>query len=112
MKMVELNKLENGNLQIELTDAELLFDYFDQDKRPSVFDILEDSRYIGNGWSDETDNVSGFLTSSPIIAEGADHNEEGFCVDAENFWYFDNYMIEDEWETLLNEGSVIFTKAD
>lgn len=109
--MVELNKLENGDLKIELTDAEMLVDYFLKEKRPSVFDILEDSRHIGNGWSDETDNVLGFLTSAPIIAEDADHNDEGFCTDAESFWYFDNYVVEDEWETLLNEGSVIFTKV-
>ena len=106
--MVELKELENGNLQIIVTDKEELQDVIDrqQDERDALFDILERTRLIGNNWGVV---FEGGLTEAPIIGYGLDIDDEGNIAGCEKVWYFNNYMIESYLETLKETGSVIFT---
>lgn len=122
--MIELNILPDGNLKITLLDKAEFLDYFDisineetkeiqfNNGYPSVRDVLEASGYIGNNWYDCTDLIG--LTSSPIIGYDVEIDDNGkyiFTNEDTKLWWFPNYQIENEWKTLLNNGSVIFTQA-
>ncbi|MEX0597551.1 MAG: hypothetical protein WD512_13755, partial [Candidatus Paceibacterota bacterium] len=50
--MLELKELENGNLQLIVTDKEELQDVIDrqQDERDALYDMLERTGLIGNNW--------------------------------------------------------------
>lgn len=105
--MVELKELENGNLQLILTDKEELQNVIDrgQDERDALYDILERTGLIGNNWSAV---FEGGLTEAPIIGFGLDIDDDGKINGCEKIWYFNNYMIESYLETLKDTGSVIF----
>lgn len=106
--MVTLENLDNGNLKIVLDDKEELLDVIDrkQDERDGLFDILERSGHIGNGWAVI---FNAGLTEAPVIGEQIDYEDSGE-VTAENIYYFNNYMIQDYLAILRDEGSVEFTK--
>lgn len=122
--MIELNILPDGNLKITLLDKAEFLDYFDisineetkeirfNNGYPSVGDVLEASRYLGNNWYDCTDLVG--LTDSPIIGydvEIADNGKYIITNEGTKLWWFPDYTIKYEWEVLLNEGSIIFIQA-
>jgi hypothetical protein len=66
---------------------------------------------IGNDWHDITNRIG--LTEAPAIGVGSympdgaeEHDDEEECF--ERAYYFPNYMLENAWETLYNEGRVFF----
>lgn len=53
------------------------------------------------------------LTSAPMLAMGpVERNEEGHISTVGKLWAFMDYQVEDELETLLEQGVVIFPKGD
>lgn len=122
--MIKLDILPDGNLEIKLIDKQEFLDYFDisineetkeiefNNGYPSVADVLEASQYLGNNWFDCTGLIG--LTCSPIIGYDVEIDDNGkyiFTSEGTKLWWFPNYMIESEWETLLNNGSVLFIQA-
>ena len=85
--MVTLEKLENGNLKIVLNDKDELMDVIarGQDERDALYDILERTGLIGNGWGVIFDAG---LTEAPVIGEDMFIAEHSGDVTAENIWYF------------------------
>ena len=109
--MVNLIELESGNLKVELTDIDELTDVISrgQDERDALFDMLERTGLIGNGWSVPF-NVG--LTETPAIAYMGDYNDEGNLVDAEKLWYYNQYMVKAYLDELRCVGFVVFRKHD
>lgn len=108
--VIDLVEVEDG-LEIHLIDRERFLDEF-TGKEIHAHDLLELDRYIGNGWSDATDNFDGALTSSPIILYMGEMSEEtGRYVDAEAVYWFPAYETVDPWQVLEDDGMVKFTKA-
>jgi hypothetical protein len=108
--MVELKQVENG-LEIILTDREEFESRYIEDNEVryvDVFEILDDGRYIGNGWDDLTNNIG--LTEAPAIGYDVPRDEDGdIKIDEESkVYYYSNYMITNPWEVMYNEGKVFF----
>lgn len=66
-----------------------------------------------NGYNDIRPELIGALTDAPIISDGT-IDEETTKEEFENtkFWWFPNYMVQDEVEELLTKGEVFFPLAD
>lgn len=122
--MIQLNILKSGDLEIILKDKQAFLDYFDitidentkeisfNNSYLSVGDVLESINYIGNGWFDCTGLVG--LTDSPIIGYDIDFDDNDkpiFSSEGTKLWWYPEYMIKNEWETLINESKIIFTQA-
>ena len=109
--MITLKIIPNG-LEISLEEkdkAEFLETY--PDLMPDLSDLLDSSRYLGNGWSDVTGHIG--LTEAPAIGHNIDIDDNGNPIISEDseVFYFPDYMIINEWETLYNTGKVIFKKV-
>lgn len=107
--MVTLTEQENGNLLISLDDKEELQDVISrkQDERDALFDILERSGLIGNGWGVI---FEAGLTEAPVIGYDLDIDEDnGDIVSADKIWYYNEYMIKDFLAELKRNGEVVFT---
>lgn len=109
--MITLEITPNGNLEITLTEKDAFLEEF-PDMLPSVGDLLEASRYLGNNWFDLTGLVG--LTESPIIGFDVSFEEDTdkILLDNAKVWWFPNYQIVNPFEILVDEGSIIFTKCD
>ena len=107
--MIELIEKENG-LLIVLIDKEELGDLITK-PNCSVVDLLDSGRYLGNGWDEIMPDKIGALTDSPIIGFGVDWDDEGNIEDAEQVYWYPNYMVSDPFKELLEKGKVFFTKA-
>lgn len=112
---------ENGNLKISLTE----------DGREELQDMLENQEVLHiNMWTDlcEYDMCNGgytiiapeyvgALTDSVLFVhqDNVEYPDTGnphlTSADAPVYW-FPNYMVENELETLLKEGHVIFTSSE
>lgn len=114
-RIVILVELPNGDLRI-------LRNVFNPDSKTDLvelhsktyditFDILEDGRYIGNGWSVLNPSDIRALTDSPIIAYGADFDDDGDLVFVEKVWWFPKYMVVDPYDELIEKGYVDFKLA-
>lgn len=56
--------------------------------------------------------AQGHLTGATLIAMGQrETNNEGHVCDQEHLWWFPDWQVEDELETLLEQGIVIFSKS-
>ena len=107
--MVELKSTYNG-LEIILTDKEdFLYEFEDKLNTMQPADLLDASRYLGNGWDDVTGKIG--LTEAPAIGWGVEHSDNGEVTDIELAYYYPNYMVENPWEILLNEGKVFFNEV-
>lgn len=106
--MVNLVELESGNLQIIIKDREELQDVIDrgQDERDALFDILERTGLIGNGWGVI---FEAGLTEAPVIGYDLDIDDDGEIVSAEKLWYYNEYMVKSYLTQLMEDGYVIFT---
>jgi hypothetical protein len=106
--MVRLEKVGNGNLKIILEDKEELLDVIDrkQDERDALYDILERTGLTNEAWGVI---FNAGLTEAPVIGEDVFFSEESGEVDAENVWYYNEYMIKDFLAELKENGYVIFT---
>jgi hypothetical protein len=113
-----------GALIIRLTDQgkEELIAYAREDatQHPSVINwtkphdtilaaMIED--HLGNGWTMPDAAQIGALTSSPILAYDCAFNDEGEITKAEAVYWFPNYQVESELETMLRQGFVRFEQA-
>jgi len=106
--MIELIEKENG-LLIKLTDKEELENML---TRPVyAADLLDNGRYLGNGWDEIVPEKIGALTESPIIGKDVYWDEEGEIDEAGNVYWFPEYMLIDPFKELLEKGEVFFTKA-
>jgi hypothetical protein len=107
--MVRLEKLGNGNLKIVLTDKEELLNVIDrkQDERDALYDMLERSGLTKNGWWGVIFNAG--LTEAPTVGEDVFCDADSGNVNAENIWYYNEYMIKDYLSELKENGYVIFT---
>ncbi len=116
-----LEELSTGDLKMSLNpkntdareDVQYLYD-FRSSGGSALWDLLENSRYIGNDWHEVQPAEIGALTDAPIIGYRAQYDSEDSQQPDryEKIWWFPNYQVEDFLETLLKDGAVIFTKAD
>lgn len=105
--------LENGDLELSLEDSEEpetgarvgywsvmaeLFEPFSTNGSFTHFDASVGNPFVG-------------LSSAPCIAESMDIDENGAATIEGRFWYFGNYMLECDLETLTNSGRVVYTLA-
>jgi hypothetical protein len=114
--MIEIQELPFG-IVIILKDKEDFEDRYLEDddeggsrvKYFDVADILEASRYLGNGWDDLTNNIG--LTEAPAIGYNISRDDEGdFEIHEDSKVYsYNNYMIKNPWQVMYEEGHVFFT---
>lgn len=132
---VELFETKDKNLEVRLTDEgkQYLSEVakFGMEKRSNMFGTLPDVQTVEFSESYQTiwselfedihcnstiqifpENQSSYfgLTTAPIIAFDVEMDDEGEIVESGNFYWFPNYQIESELETLLSEGTVLFIK--
>lgn len=115
----------HGNLKITLTD----------EGREELLELKEgndpDGRIIWtknvkNLWYDLLEDIAGnstyrmiepheigALTDAPIIGYEVGFDDDGKIEENEDtrYWWFTNYMVEDEFQSLLDDGEIIFTAA-
>jgi len=111
--MIDLTPTPTG-LEITLTDKEEFLEYYEDEKEnPNMYitihDLLDDSRHLGNGWSSGEGKFA--LTEAPIILQEEETDDEGQYVNAEGIYFFERYMIENPFQTLLDTGKVTFNRA-
>lgn len=117
--MIKLTELNNGDLEISVTDEkEFLYEverYEDLSENEILHELLEAGRYIGNDWYT---NIYVGLTDSPSIGYGAIYNRAEEVgddywenTDYEKAWWYPNYMVKSYLDELVETGKTIFTKA-
>lgn len=81
------------------------------DLMPNISDLLDQSRYLGNGWEDLTNQMA--LTNADAIGYDLLHDEEGNLEinDDSTIYFYPDYMVKNPFEVLYNTGKVIFQKA-
>ncbi len=112
---ITLTILDNGNLEIKRNISRKDFKelYLDKKRkdyiRPEWGNILDESRYLGNGWEDLKGHLG--LTDSPIIGHDVIRDDDEHIIEADKVWWFPEYMIIDELEELLKNKKVVFRMA-
>lgn len=109
--MIELIELENGNLEIRVLNKKDFKEFLQKDleEREALFELLEDSRYIGNGWESP---IEIGLTEAPAISFGTQYDEEtGEVIGYDKLWIFSDYHIKSYLEELKKHNFVIFNKV-
>lgn len=78
-----------------------------------LYDIDEIGRMAGGiqVLSDHDLADIGALTSAPVLALGVERDDDYKVTNVTDTWWFPNYQVEDELETLLTKGVVVFTRA-
>lgn len=96
----------------DVYDVEILLERYGGDDTSALFDLLYNNGYIGNGWDVMNADRLGHLSEAPCILRGLDINDAGMIIMVEDteVWYYDDYMITNPIEVLLENGSVNFTK--
>lgn len=112
----ELEKLPNGDLKLKIVSDEEEEDrnwghLTSQPQYGGLGTLMEESRYLGNGWSITDGDNLGLMTSAPMISDDLTVEDDGDMVVYGHLWYFPNYMVEDPVQTLRDRGEVIFTLA-
>jgi len=93
-------------IKLDKGAKEDLQDLINGDPVVTVTDILDASGYLGNGWSDLSDQIG--MTGAPIIGFGVVLNDDGKAIDYERGFWFPKHEGEFWLETLLKKGEVIF----
>ena len=88
---------DSGNYQWKQTHAAILQD------------LLED--HLANGWEFVPPEDIGALTSAPILSDSAQRDDNDKLTAIGDCWWFPNYQVESELETLLEKGHVDFDLA-
>jgi len=110
--MISIHELDNGNLEIVVSDKEY-FEWqldrpYEQD-RYHLADMLDCGRYLASNWHAP---MGLGLPGVPAIAYGAlyknDETEEP--EDYEKLWTYPDYMIKSFIEELQQNGSVTFER--
>jgi hypothetical protein len=114
--MVNVVKLANGDLKVTANneDRAMIAQHIKERNRWIIWaDLLEPFACNGSYSAFDASDGNPFvgLTSAPCIAECIDTNDNGTQTIEGDFWYFGDYMIEDELESLKNRGYVVFTLA-
>ena len=117
--LVNLVKLPNGDLRIELrTDIdakaevqeiieEVKNDKHDRGYDAALHEVLEYDTC--NGWTFDTLDRLGALSEAPFLSEECGLGDNGQYENVGKIYYYNNYMLYDPLEEILNEGYVIFT---
>ena len=107
----ELERLPDGNLKLKIVPDEWE-EGRDWDRlvreRYGLHDLMEESRYTGNGWAIGDGNYFGHMTDAPMITDDMSVEDDGDVVVYGTLWWFPNYMVEDPVATLRDRGEVIF----
>lgn len=115
-RYIELSVLANGNLKISLTEKGKEWvnenGFITEDNFDELFDDIRgnsDFLYFHN-----LGEAGLGMSEAQAIADGFYFGDNG---DLKNYrdsrlWFFDAYMLEDPFNILSSEGSVVFTKAD
>lgn len=109
----ELEILPDGNLKLKIVqdNEEEDRDWDKLIKQPNddaLWSLLEDGRYIGNGWTMVDADKIGAMTEAPMICDDYSVEDDDDYVVYGSVWWFPNYMVEDPIETLRDKGEVIF----
>lgn len=116
-RYVELIEVPSG-LRIKLNDTgrtELLeqrneeSDGWKKGTLCTLQDLLED--WLGNGWSFVAPQDIGALTDAPILSPDVEQDDHGNVVKVGKVYWFPNYAVECELNTLLEKGEVFFPLA-
>jgi hypothetical protein len=54
----------------------------------------------------------GALTDAPVLAEWVERNDDGDLTNIGDVYWFPNYMVESELETMMETGEVVFEKGE
>ena len=116
MSFVNLTKLPRC-LRISLTPAgrEELLDRRDGENWKSgtdsiLYDLLED--HLANDWEMVPPEDIGALTSAPILSDSAQRDDQGKLTAIGDVYWFPNYAVKCELETMLKNGFVDFALAN
>jgi hypothetical protein len=113
--MVTLFILPNGNLRILRNpfnpDAQEDLVELHRKTYDITADILEDGRYLGNGWTTIDPAQIGALTDSPIIGYDFAYADTGDLEYVEKVWWFPDYKVTDPYDLLIEKGFVDFEKG-
>lgn len=116
MAAIELTVLDNAELQISVSNKVEFEDIASKeffDERHYLDELMDNARYTGNDWHCLYDIG---LTEVPAIGQGAiypaeeEDETDGYPIDYENLWYFNDYLIKSFMEILQKDGKVIFTR--
>jgi len=109
MIKLEISKDKKELKIVLLNKEEFIEKYGNDNPYPEIWDLLEDSGYLGNGYFDLTDQVG--LTSSPIIGYDIDIDDKGNFVEGDVYWYPD-YQVINPFRILLEQGKVVFVNSE
>ena len=76
--------------------------------------LLQDFIEVGDLeiFSDQDLADVGALTSAPVIGFGVSRDDDSRLTDVEDVYWFPNYQVESELDTLLQDGEVVFDKSE
>ena len=109
--MIESIPLANGNLEIRILNKKDFREFLKKDleERMALWELLEDSKYIGNGWDSPTEIG---LTEAPAVSFGTQYDEETDEVEGyDKLWIYSNYQVKSFLSELNKYNFVIFNKV-
>ena len=116
-RIINITELPDGTLEISLDNTddarEELKEMMDKWPNEDVWVELLEPTSTSGSYALVAPELVGALTESPIIAtEQALPNEDTDVMELHpeaKYWWFPNYMVENELETLLTTGKVVFS---
>ena len=110
--MIDLIPLDDGNLEIRILNKKDFREFLKKDlfeERMALWELLEDSKYIGNGWDSPTEIG---LTEAPAVSFGTQYDEETDEVEGyDKLWIYSNYQVKSFLSELNKYNFVIFNKV-
>lgn len=109
---VDLRRTDEGDLAIILNEnGQKEFEAIEEMRSAHGIDgaleiLLED--HLGNGWKMVAPEEIGALTSSPILSDEVERDEEGELADVGRVYWFPEYQVCDEIEELRTKLVVVF----
>jgi len=108
---VNLRTLDNGDLELSPTPQAIAETehFLGLPTMDALYELLED--WLCNGWEIVPPERLGSLTAAPILTDEIIYGDMGSVEYIGQVWWFPNYQIENEVETLLTQGKVVFSLA-
>ena len=109
---VDLRKTDEGDLEIALTrNGQEEFEAIEAMRSACGINaareiLLED--HLGNGWEMVAPEEIGALTSSPILSDEVERDEEGEITDVGRVYWYPQYQVCDEIEVIRAKLVVVF----
>lgn len=107
--------LKNGDLKISLTPdgQELITERTENGYDTTLWSDLTEDTAVNGSYAATTSDEIGGLTTAPMIISVRDIENGGEVIIDENVrvWFYEPYMIKDEFAELLDKGFIIFTLA-